>query len=356
MPPAGDVWARYAAFELFTDVPHLFWSDSLGWAQVLTEGAEGEVGELSEKTTIAWTQATWSPVSGCTRVSDGCLHCYIERTTPFRVAHRRFDGSGLNATTGVQFHPERLGIPLRWRKPKRIFVCSMADLFHQEVSDDRIAEIFAVMAANYCWDRPTHTFQVLTKRHARMRSLLSSEAFRAKVARIAAGMTDGEHADGVHDAIYYHYWPLPNVWLGVTAENQSWFEIRTEVLRGTPAAVRWVSLEPMLGRVDIDYLHGPGTAAGMDWVVVGGESGPGARPMHPDWARSVRDQCVAAGVPFMFKQWGEWTPETGHRYSDFELLDGDPGAFVMRVGTKRAGRELDGRIWEQYPETAEVQR
>ena len=150
MPPAGDVWARYAAFELFTDVPHLFWSDSLGWAQVLTEGAEGEVGELSEKTTIAWTQATWSPVSGCTRVSDGCLHCYIERTTPFRVAHRRFDGSGLNATTGVQFHPERLGIPLRWRKPKRIFVCSMADLFHQEVSDDRIAEIFAVMAANYC--------------------------------------------------------------------------------------------------------------------------------------------------------------------------------------------------------------
>lgn len=356
MPPASHVRAGYAALELFAQVPHLLWPNSLDRAQVLIEGAEGEVGKVSEKTSIAWTQATWSPVSGCTRVSEGCLHCYIERTTPFRVAHRRFDGTGLNATTGVQFHPERLGIPLRWRKPKRIFVCSMADLFHHEVSDDRIAEVFAVMACNYLWDRPTHTFQVLTKRHARMRSLLSSEQFRATVARIAAGMTGDSDADNVHDAVFYHYWPLPNVWLGVTAENQSWFEIRTEALRTTPAAVRWASLEPLLSHVDIGYLDGPGTAAGMDWLVVGGESGPGARPMHPDWARSLRDQCVAAGVPFVFKQWGEWTPQAGHRYADFEVLDGDPGAFVMRVGTKRAGRELDGRIWDQYPEAAVAQR
>ena len=326
---------------------------------------------MSDKTTIAWTQATWSPVTGCTRISDGCLHCYIERTTPFRVAHRRFDSDGPNATTGVQVHPERMSIPLHWRKPKRIFVCSMADLFHQNVSDDRIADVFAVMAANYCWDRPTHTFQVLTKRHARMRSLLSSKDFRAKVARTAAGMTDDGHADNVHDAIFYHYWPLPNVWLGVTAENQRWFDIRTEALRATPAAVRWVSLEPLLSHVDIGPLA-PGTAAGMDWIVAGGESGPRARPMHPDWARSLRDQCAAAHVPFLFKQFGEYRPivpsdgdltpdlyvqrETGRWVDDDGMwnVNGGHWCALRRLGAKRAGRELDGLTWDQYPHSTSI--
>ncbi|WP_102145681.1 DUF5131 family protein [Mycobacterium hubeiense] len=349
---------------------------------------------MSDNTNIEWTEATWSPVTGCTKVSAGCLNCYIERTRPFRMAHRRFDGDGIGGTTGVQLHPVRLRIPLRWRKPKRIFVCSMADLFHDEVPDDYIADVFAVMAANYCWDRPTHTFQVVTKRHARMRSLLSSEDFRKAVARTSAGMTDDAHADNVHDAVYFHYWPLPNVHLIVTAEDQKQAELRIPVLLDTPAAVRGVSLEPLLSPIKLTHMDVEGRAPGMyqinaltgrntdmgrpcpdvahlDWVIVGGESGGrGARPMHPDWARSLRDQCQAAGVPFLFKQWGEWTPE---RYLDprpakysrtYMRADGTAAAFggdgygpddaLARVGKKRAGRELDGRTWDQYPETVTV--
>jgi protein gp37 len=131
------------------------------------------------------------------------------------------------------------------------------DLFHDQAPDDYIVRVFATMAANYCWDRPTHTFQVLTKRHARMRSLLSSDEFRGNVARTAAGMTDSGHADIVYDAIYHHHWPLPNVWLGVSTENQQWADIRIPALLETPAAVRWISAEPLLGPIDLDPLRCP---------------------------------------------------------------------------------------------------
>lgn len=280
---------------------------------------------MSDRTQISWTDATWSPVTGCTRVSEGCLNCYIERTVPFRVERRRFHLPVIGGTTGVRLHPDRLEQPLRWRKPRRIFVCSMADLFHEDVPDEYIAKVFAVAAAT-----PRHTFQVLTKRHARMRSLLSSESFQRAVGiQILRDGESGWREEGRHAVP--SQWPLPNVWLGVSVESQKWADWRIPSLLDTPAAVRWLSCEPLLGPVDLHaytadlidvddpHFDAPDGAVvnGMerhgdqwqrrdriDWVVAGGESGPGARPMHPDWARSLRDQCVAAGVPFHFKQAG----------------------------------------------------
>lgn len=330
---------------------------------------------MGTTTGISWTDATWNPVTGCTRVSPGCDHCYIERTPPFRIEGRKFEGRGIGSSTGVQLHQERLTQPLKWRKPRRVFVCSLADLFHADVPDDYIAQVFAVMAANYEWDRPTHVFQVLTKRPARMRALLSSSGFRSMVAEHAARMTDEAHADRVHDNVMYHHWPLPNVWLGVTAENQEWADKRVPLLLKTPAAVRFVSVEPMLGPVtfsdyvdrwsedypgtcDWGYCKEPAVAVrrdfsdenadyvamlpvceqhrGIDWVICGGGSGPGARPMQPQWVRDLRNRCSASGITFHFKQWGDWVP--------------DAAGVMTQVGKRKAGRELDGRTWDEYPE------
>lgn len=314
---------------------------------------------MADHTKIEWSEATWNVASGCTRVSDGCTHCYIERTPPFRMAHRRFDGDGIGSTTGVVLHPERLTIPLRWRKPRRIFVCSLADLFHDQVPDDYIAHTFAVMQS--C---AAHTFQVLTKRPARMRSLLSSAEFWSAVTDFGS-IVMGQKPSRPQ------LWPdhgqkhgfLPNVWAGTTVESSQYLW-RVDKLRETPAAVRWLSLEPLLGPLpDLDLT-------GIDWVVTGGESGPGARPAHPDWFRSIRDQCVAAGVAYLHKQNGEWVPKDGLNYSEgngrrlryarvylrpdgTQAVFGDggwPGECMERVGKKRAGRELDGRTWDQYPE------
>ncbi|MDO2978323.1 DUF5131 family protein [Mycobacteroides abscessus] len=322
---------------------------------------------MGDKTRIEWSDATWSPVTGCTRVSDGCLNCYIERSTPIRVAGRKFDGEGIGASLAVQLHPNRLDWPLRKRDGKKIFVCSQADLFHDDVPDEYIARVFAVMAL-----APQHTFQVLTKRHGRMRSLLSSHAFWGRVG--AAGLDRDVWLPQSGVSLDQHY--LPNVWLGVSAEDQKRADLRIPALLDTPAAVRFVSAEPLLGPID---LHGDPIGKDsvfwighLDWVIVGGESGPGARPMHPDWARSIRDQCVAAGVPFLFKQWGEWSPEDGLNWSEGNgrrlhyarnylrpdgtcaVLgdDGRPGVCMERVGKRRTGRELDGRTWDQYPEVA----
>ncbi|MGV7864064.1 DUF5131 family protein, partial [Mycobacterium kansasii] len=202
---------------------------------------------MAEHTHIEWTEATWNVISGCTRVSPGCDHCYIERTPPFRMARRRFDGDGIGSTTGVILHPERLEIPLHWRKPRRIFVCSLADLFHDEVSDNFIAHVFAVMQS--C---AAHTFQVLTKRHARMRALLNSDEFWSAVTDFGT-IVMGQRPSRPQ------YWPdegarnkyLPNVWVGVTAENQQWADIRIPALLDTPAVVRWLSAEPLLGPLDL---------------------------------------------------------------------------------------------------------
>jgi protein gp37 len=298
-------------------------------------------GVVSDKTSIEWTDATWNPVTGCTKVSPGCDHCYAEtlaerfRGTPGHYYERGFD---------VQLRPEKLDQPLRWRRPRRVFVNSMSDLFHDDVPDDYIARVFAVMAL-----APQHTFQVLTKRHGRMRSLLNQtgpQSFRTSITIEQAAMArPWQPGSGLTVSVE---WPLPNVWLGVSVENQQWADIRIPALLDTPAAVRFLSCEPLLGPVDLtDAIWPEGSAdectpdrctCGIDWVIVGGESGRGARPMHPDWARSLRDQCAAAGVPFLFKQWGEWMP-----------VRTPSGEHQERVGKKAAGRELDGRTWDEFP-------
>jgi protein gp37 len=400
---------------------------------------------VGDKTRIEWTDATWNPVTGCTRVSEGCRHCYIERTPPFRMAGRKFSTGEVGGTTGVLLHPERLAQPLHWRKPRRVFVNSLADLFHDDVPDAFLARMFAVMAAT-----PQPTYQILTKRPARMRSFLVDQC------RCGAGHPAGVHllsamswaatphnpdyvpgltTDAVRDgsAGYSFGRPLPNVWLGVSTEDQRTADQRIPILLDPmlPAAVRWISAEPLLGPIDLDgplvnghrprltyWLTGrPHWGAEerqpsglvlqpleigpkLDWVVVGGESGPGARPMHPDWARSLRDQCAAAGVPMLFKQWGEWAPAdwavrvcdpaVGWQGADEELaaakrdaeargathayaswaheygwdlyephhkpwsleradaLDG-PHAPMRRWGKAKAGRELDGVVHDEYP-------
>lgn len=305
---------------------------------------------MSAVTKIEWTDATWSPVTGCTKISEGCTHCYIARTPPFRMAGRRFQHpegpDRIGATTGVQLHPERLGVPRSWRKPRRIFVCSLADLFHAAVPELHIAKVFAAMHL-----APQHTFQVLTKRSGRMRSLLSSHDFRLAVE--ACARTQAPRATPPGTPLP---WPLPNVWVGVSAETQRWADIRVPDLLDTPAAVRWVSAEPLLGPLDLDTADWDATSdGGIDWVVAGGESGPGARPMHPDWARGLRDQCAEAGVAFLFKQWGEFAP-TGRSKGVIpgEIHVGELDADGMRqdmrrVGKKAAGRVLDGRTHDDYP-------
>jgi protein gp37 len=262
---------------------------------------------MSDNSKIEWTDATWNPVTGCTRVSPGCDHCYALtlaerfRGTPGHYFEHGFD---------VQLRPDKLDQPLRWKKPRKVFVNSMSDLFHKDIPDEYIARVFAVMAL-----APRHTFQVLTKRHGRMRSLLSSPEWSELLVDVQ--LTDDEHWPRDLDPEQ----PLPNVWLGVSAEDQHWATIRLDALRQTPAAVRFVSMEPLLGAIETDL-------AGIDWVIVGGESGRGARPMNLDWARSIRDQCAAAGVAFHYKQQGSG--------------DGGP----------KSRRDLDGRTWDEFPERA----
>lgn len=322
---------------------------------------------MGDKTGIEWTDATWNPVTGCDKVSPGCDRCYAETFAErWRGTRGHYFANGFD----VQLRPNKLALPLRWTRPRKVFVNSMSDLFHDKVPDEYIARVFAVMAL-----APQHTFQVLTKRHGRMRSLLSCDDFRSEVTQTFVGwaVEDLSLKTGHLESATGDWWPLPNVWLGVSAEDQKRADLRIPALLDTPAAVRFVSAEPLLGPID---LHGDPIGKDsvfwighLDWVIVGGESGPGARPMHPDWARSMRDQCVAAGVPFLFKQWGEWSPDlslnepvaNGKRlkYQRRALLpDGSiappwtPCEFVDRVGKKRAGRELDGRTWDQYPEVA----
>lgn len=309
---------------------------------------------MSAGSKIEWTDNTWNVVTGCTRVSPACDRCYIEKTPPFRMERRKFDGDRPGSTTGVRLHPDRLDWPLtRWKnKPARIFTCSLADIFHEDVPDDFLADVFGVMA-----HARQHTFQVLTKRHARMRSLLSSEKFIDSVAdRI---LRDDKYARARWAA---KNWPLPNVWLGVTAENQDWFDTRVHALASTPAAVRFVSAEPLLGPID-PWIY----AKDIDWLITGGETGPGARPTHPDWFTDLRDACVDKGVPFFFKQWGDWAPGgqvahvSGYRpdpkvrpqracVGETDPLDWH--TEMLRVGKKVAGRELDGRTWDEFPAVA----
>jgi len=335
------------------------------------------------ETSIEWTDATWNPTSGCTKISPGCAHCYIERTPPMRMQGRRF----VNGKIPLQFHDDRLGNPLHWRDPRRIFVNSMSDLFHADVPFDFIDRVFAIMALA-SW----HTFQVLTKRADRMQEYIATRTPMGDVPRIeltpqwyqvATRILDagepgilGKAWSRAHDSMPDPMQPLPNVWLGVSVEDQRRADERIPLLLETPAAVRFLSCEPLLGPVDIiapmpsedRVAIGRGHPAEIDWCIVGGESGKGARPMHPAWVESLLEQCGRADVAFFFKQWGEWAPlnladskihleapvclvkPDGRAIRPYSFKDA-PGAEMVRAGKKLAGRLLDGREWNEMPKS-----
>lgn len=242
---------------------------------------------MSEHSSIEWTDATWNPVRGCTKITPGCAHCYAET---FAERFRGVPGHPYEQGFDLRLIPEKLREPFRWKSPRRVFVNSMSDLFHDGVPVDYIRQVVEVMR-----DAPWHTFQTLTKRSRRLRDLLNGELAFA-----------GE---------------LPNAWWGVSVENREHGLPRIDDLRAAPAALRFLSIEPLLedlGALDLTGIH---------WVIVGGESGPGARPMNKDWVLNILDRCRAANVPFFFKQWG---------------------------GTRKklTGRELDGRTYDELPALA----
>jgi protein gp37 len=234
---------------------------------------------VSDRSAIEWTEATWNPVTGCDEVSPGCAHCYAKT---FAERWRGVPGHPYEQGFDLRLWPERLDYPIRWRKPRTVFVNSMSDLFHERVPEEFIGRVFDVMARA---DR--HTFQILTKRHERLADL----------------------ADDLP-------WP-PNIWMGVSIENRR-FVHRADRLREVPAAVRFISAEPLLGPLDGLDLTGIG------WLIAGGESGPRHRPVRAEWVRGLRDRCLDEGVAFFFKQWGGLRPKTG-------------------------GRLLDGRTWDEKP-------
>jgi len=276
-----------------------------------------------KKTKIEWADVVWNPVTGCTKVSEGCRNCYAERLAKRFWGERKF--------TDVRCHWERLAETDHFgTKPKRVFVNSMSDLFHPDVPTVFVAEVITEMIVH-----PTHTFMVLTKRPQQM-----LEVFQYYGASL------------IQDA--------RNIWWGVSAENQATANERIPLLLNAPVAVRFVSCEPLLGPVDfVGGMHGgkidePIDPVGrIDWVICGGESGPNARPMHPDWVRGLRDQCSAADVPFFFKQWGEWAPDclcdTPKPCREIERPQPGRMGCMFRCGKKNAGRELDGRTWDEYP-------
>lgn len=302
---------------------------------------------MSDGTKIEWADATWNPIRGCTKVSEGCRNCYAARMAArFSAPGQPYEGlaemtpHGPRWTGKIRLVPEVLEKPLRWLKPRRVFVNSMSDLFHEDVPNEFIAEVWNAM--RYA---QIHTFQIITKRPERMfkwfKSIHEWEGYMVfgdikPKAYGGNGIVVGESDN----------WPLPNVWLGVSVDNQQAADERIPLLLQTPAAVRFVSCEPLLGPVDLERWvtsdeMGVPTGMEIDWVIVGGESGPGARPMHPEWVRSIRDQCQAARVPFFFKSWGKHIPYDENTLYNFN------GNFYLK---KFAKREIDGREWNEMPE------
>lgn len=311
---------------------------------------------------IAWTDATWPIVTGCTTVSPGCEHCYAERDWPRLANNRRVPIYFGRPFADVQFHPERLQQPLSWRgRPRMIFVPSMGDLFHAAIPDQAIQAVFGLMAAT-----PQHTYQVLTKRPERLQVFLRAADHGDAGSWREALRQFG--CEGVSRDLAHAPWPPRNIWLGVTVENRRHGVPRIDQLRQVPAAVRFLSVEPLLedlGTLDL---------TGIAWVIVGGESGPHARPTHPEWVRAVRDQCARAAVPLFFKQWGEWLPgdqlgalgvslgevqrapfgalsasgswDLGH-YPLPSLADST--IQMLRLGRRHTGSLLDGQEHRQFP-------
>jgi protein gp37 len=290
------------------------------------------------KTAIEWTDCSWNPVTGCTKVSAGCDHCYAEA---FAERFRGVPGHPYEQGFDLKLWPERLSAPLRWATPRRVFVNSMSDLWHAHIPEAFIEQVFAVMAAT-----PHHTYQILTKRPLRMRHTLSSESFATAV-RVQSARVQRPGRKGAAPPAWPG-WPLPNVWLGVSVENQD-VDWRISWLTRTPAAIRFLSCEPLLGPLDLSrWLWEPAgppwagrnPSSDLGWVIAGGESGAGYRAVDPAWVRDLRDQCVAAHVPFFFKQFGGRTPRAGGRVLDGrewnQLPDGG-GGFIEESADARAG-------------------
>jgi protein gp37 len=305
---------------------------------------------------IEWCTATWSPTTGCDKVSPGCDHCYAmtmaKRLKGMGQPKYQTDGDPRTSGPGfgVAIHHDALTIPFGWHKPQRVFVDSMSDLFHPRIPDGFIGSVFDVMAQT-----PQHTYQILTKRPKRMRSLLNRWADAGWMRRRDGGTWCGP-VDG----------PLPNVWLGTSVETQWYADERIPDLLRTPASVRFLSCEPLLGAIDLrhhlagwcpehDFPGGfcvqrdhPGVQH-LGWVIAGGESEAGARPMHPDWARQLRNQSTMADIPFFFKQWGAFRWIGHGAYDEATQCWVDDGIEPQRVPKKLAGRELDGRTWDEFP-------
>lgn len=355
-------------------------------------------------TKIEWCDTTWNPVTGCQKVSDGCKNCYAERVFNRMEANPKTPAYHGRKFTDVQCHEDKLNEPLHWKKPRRVFVNSMSDLFHKDVSDGWILRIFDIMRR--CQQ---HTFKILTKRPERMKqwferfSDLEGEPIEPQLVRgpeetrkahpsgrgqmfaeyletLGACPPDGcawptfDWMGGMQRWPQEPTWIWPNVWLGVSVEDQATADERIPILLQTPAAVRFVSYEPALGPItfrpkagnteeilrahmmdDLKYYQSPAMLHGIDWVIAGGESGPNARPSHPEWFRSVRDQCQAAGVPFFFKQWGEWVFSDHYKrgmalpVEERYFYEIDREHTFLRLGKKHAGRLLDGREWNEFP-------
>lgn len=358
-------------------------------------------------TKIEWTDATWNPLAGCSLVSPGCTNCYAmgfaarlldQPGSHYEGTTKRVNGKAVWTGNVTRAPDHIITQPLRWTRPRMVFVNSMSDLFHESVPDEWIDDVFAVMAL--C---PQHTFQILTKRPDRMMEYCKTLGKHHSVDRVAkAAKKMGDERK--HPVNWFYKltntgWALENVWLGVSVEDQRRANERIPVLLDTPAAVRFLSIEPLIGGIDLNGLARPAkkdpdkvpmvketalyTAADrpailpahdlnkIDWVIVGGESGPGARPMHPDWVRYLRDQCITAGVRFFFKQWGHWAePGPEDEYDTLKGRAGSPPAFLVDLngnvhcsrnaagdeavvmlgkGKKKAGRMLDGTEWNQMP-------
>jgi protein gp37 len=370
---------------------------------------------MADKTLISWAESTWNVINGCTVVSPGCANCYAMRWAATRMKnHPSREGlarmhNGHPQWTGEVSLNKKVSLePVKWSRPRRIFVCAHGDLFHESVPDHWIDFVFNVMFL-----APQHTYQVLTKRPARMREYMQivlDETEEQTAYRFAVSMLHAGLENTPKDKLPLIQWPPPNAWLGTSVEDQERAEERIPLLLETPAAIRWLSCEPLLGPVDLsEWLVCPNWSddipmdmttglreccakcdftgiAGfeglpiVDWVVVGGESGPGARPMHPTWARSLRDQCDRAGVAFHFKQWGDWLPfnqcrgkeqreavsrttiesnKTGNgkqtvfgAWSNGHKIYATPGIIpvqINNVGKRIAGRLLDGVQHDGYP-------
>lgn len=364
---------------------------------------------MGDRTGISWTRsynpdgtysegATWNIVSGCTKLSPECKFCYVDRDWHRLIHLPAYAGRDF---TDIACHPERLDQPLRWQRPRRIFVCSTSDLFHEAVPDAFLDQAFGVMSL--C---PQHTFLILTKRAKRMRQYLAAPGRREAIAKAAAQFqarhpldwvrADGSEAgerggDPDENSAWIPRWPLPNVQVGVTAGTEGSVNEHIGHLVLTPAAKRWISMEPLLEAVDLSSIPWPEgypvpaddigdgfdalrhETLHVDGIVVGGESGPGARPMHPRWARDLRDQCQQAKVPFFFKQHGEWTAidpldwdgksqllflhadsqsyvPDGQRLPKMLLDDQDSAwACMARLGRNKTGDRLDGREHRELP-------